>query len=268
MTRKTYPSDVTHEEWQLILPYLTLLPPDAPQRTHDLREVFNALRWIIRTGTQWRYLPHDFPHWQVVQQQAQRWIDRSCFENLVHDLREMLRLKQAKNAQPSASVIDSRFVPSTPESGHRAAYNGHKAKKGSKLHAVVDTLGNLMALCVTAGNVDDRKPVEDLCEQVQALTGESVRVMFADQGYTGEVVADEAEFQGIDLFVVNRPEGSRGFVLLPKRWVVERSFAWATRFRRLVRDYERLPGVFAGLHFAVFGILMVTKLLREVVSPT
>jgi len=268
MPRKTYPSDVTNEEWHLILPYLTLLSPDAPQREHNLREIFNALRWIIRTGAQWRYLPHDFPDWQIVQQQTQRWIDRDCFENLVHDLREMLRLKQGKNAQPTASVIDSRFVPSTPESGHRAAYNGHKAKKGSKLHAVVDTLGNLMALCVTAGKVDDRKPVEDLCEQVQALSGENVRVMFADQGYMGEAVTDDAEFQGIDLLVVNRPEGARGFVLLPRRWVVERSFAWVTRFRRLVRDYERLPEVFAGLHFAVFGILMAAKFLREVVPPT
>jgi transposase len=103
---------------------------------------------------------------------------------------------------------------------------------------------------------------------VQVLTGEQVRVMFADQNYVGEVVADDAEFQGIDLVVVSRPEGLRGFVLLPKRWVVEQSFAWVSRFRQLVRDYERLPGVFAGLHFAVFGILMVTKFLKEVVSPT
>lgn len=264
MTRKTYPSDLTNQEWALIAPYLTLAPLNAPQREHDLREVLNALRWMIRTGAQWRYLPHDFPDWQIVQQQTQRWIDRGCFENLVHDLREMLRLKHGKQAQPSATAVDSRFVPSTPESGHRAAYNGHKAKKGSKLHAVVDTMGHLLALCVTAGNVDDREPVEALCQRVQEQTGEAVRVMFADQNYTGETVLEEAEFEGIDLVVVNRPEGSRGFVLLPKRWVVERSFAWVTRFKRLVRDYERLPGVFAGLHFAAFGILMVAKFVQEV----
>ena len=156
----------------------------------------------------------------------------------------------------------------TPESGHRAAYNGHKAQKGSKLHAVVDTLGNLLALCVTAGNVDDRVPVEQLCEQVRVLSGENVRVMYADQAYNGEQVLDDAEFQGIDLVVVNRPEGSRGFVLLPKRWVVERSFAWMSRFRRLVRDFERLPDVFVGLHFAMFGILLVTKFFKEVRFPT
>ena len=125
-------------------------------------------------------------------------------------------------------------------------------------------MGHLLALCVTAGNVDDREPVEALCQRVQEQTGEAVRVMFADQNYTGETVLEEAEFEGIDLVVVNRPEGSRGFVLLPKRWVVERSFAWVTRFKRLVRDYERLPGVFAGLHFAAFGILMVAKFVQEV----
>ena len=187
---------------------------------------------------------------------------------MVHDLREILRLKQGKKAQPSTTVIDSRFVRSTPESGHRAAYNGHKAQKGSKLHAVVDTLGNLLALCITAGNVDDRVPVEQLCEQVRVLSGENVRLMYADQAYSGEQVLDDAEFQGIDLIVVNRPEGSRGFVLLPKRWVVERSFAWMSRFRRLVRDFERLPEVFAGLHFAMFGILLVTKFFKEVQLPT
>ena len=219
---------------------------------------------MVRTGTQWRYLPHDFPDWPVVQQQAQRWIDRHCFENLVHDLRELLRLSEGRSAQPTTSIIDSRFVPGTPESGPRTSYNGFKAKKGSKAHAVVDTLGHLLALAVTAGSVDDRRPVEDLCEAVREQTGESVRVMYADQNYTGEEVLDEAGFQGIDLVVVNKPEGSKGFVLLPRRWVIERSFGWVTRFRRLARDYERLAEVFAGLHFAVFGILMAAKYIRQV----
>jgi transposase len=137
-----------------------------------------------------------------------------------------------------------------------------------KIHAVVDTLGYLMALCVSAGNVDDRAAVETLCESVQEVTGQNVEVMFADQGYTGENVQDDANWNTIDLVVVKRPEAVKGFVLLPRRWVVERSFAWVTRFRRLGRDLERLPGVFAGLHWAVFGILMLAKLMREVVTST
>ena len=164
------------------------LPSTHQERKHDLRSVFNALRWMVRTGTQWRYLlahktaphglfalPHDFPDWPAVQQQTQRWIDRHCFENLVHDLRELLRLSEGRSAQPTSSIIDSRFVPGTPESGPRTSYNGFKAKKGSKAHAVVDTLGHLLALAVTAGSVDDRKPVEELCEAVREQTGESVR---------------------------------------------------------------------------------------------
>ena len=125
-----------------------------------------------------------------------------------------------------------------------------------------------MALCVSAGNVDDRQAVYDLCESVQEVTGQHVEVMFADQGYTGENVQDDANVNEIDLIVVKRPEAVKGFVLLPKRWVVERSFAWVTRFRRLARDLERLPSVFAGLHWAVFGILMLAKLMRGVVTLT
>jgi transposase len=268
MTRKTYPSDCNDEEWAFAAPYLTLIPLDAPQRKYELREVYNALRYMLRTGTQYRFMPHDLPPGDIVQQQAKRWIQHHCFENMVHDLREILRLEQGKKAQPTASIIDSRFASSTPESGSESAYNGAKKKSGMKVHAVVDTLGHLMALCISAGNVDDRAPVEALCEQVQTVTGQHVEVMFADGGYTGETALGDAEWNAIELVVVKRPEATKGFVLLPKRWVVERSFAWVTRFRRLARDLERLPSVFAGLHWAVFGVLMLAKLLRGVVTPT
>ena len=146
---------------------------------------------------------------------------RDRFENLVHDLRELLRLRVGKNAYPSTGIIDSRFAISTPESGARGAYNGHKAKSGSKVHAVVDTMGHLLTLVVTAGNVDDRKPVYDLCEQVQELTEDNVLTMFADNGYTGEDVQDDANDNIIKLVVMKKPDAVKGFVLLPIRWVVE-----------------------------------------------
>lgn len=268
MTRQTYPSDCSDEEWAFAAPYLALIPLDATQRKYDLREVYNGLRYLLRTGTQYRFMPHDLPPWQIVEQQSKRWIEHHCFENMVHDLREVLRLEQGKKAQPTASIIDSRFASSTPESGNSAAYNGAKKKSGVKIHAVVDTLGHLITLGASAGNVDDRAAVDALCEQVQQVTGEHVQVMFADGGYTGEDVQEDANWHLIDLVVVKRPAAVKGFVLLPKRWVVERSFAWVTRFRRLARDLERLPGVFAGLHWAVFGILMLAKFMRSVVLPT
>jgi len=218
----------------------------APQRHHDLRELFNALRWIVRTGAPWRQLPHDLPRWEAVYQQTQRWIKAGCFTAMVEDLRLVLRLAQGRNGQPSAAIFASQTVQSTPESGHRA----------------VDTLGQLLALHVTPANEQDRAQVATLAEAVQDATGEHVELGYVDQGYTGDVPAEAAADYGIELHVVKLPEAKHGFVLLPRRWVAERSFAWKTRFRRLVRDYERLPETVAGLHFVAFGCLLLQQLFR------
>lgn len=259
MDRKAYPSDVTDEEWAFVAPYLTLMTEEAPQRKYPLREVFNGLRWIVRTGAPWRMMPHDLPPWPVVYQQTQRWIKAGCFGHIVHDLRELLRKAQGREGQPSAAIFDSRTLRSTPESGGRAGYDGHKRKKGSKVHMAVDTLGHLLALLVTPADGQDRAQVAELAQAVQEATGERVEVAFVDQGYTGDEPAEAAAREGIQLLVVKLPEAKRGFVLLPRRWVVERSFAWATRFRRLVRDYERLPETLAALHFVAFTCLMLAR---------
>ena len=262
MERKTYPSDVSDEEWALVAPYLTLMTEDAPQRAHSLREVFNGLRWIVRAGATWRMMPHDLPPWEAVYQQAQRWLRAGVFASLVHDLRELLRVATGRNALPSAAVFDSRTLQSSPESGSRAAYDGAKRRKGSKTHIAVDTLGHLLALIVTPADEQDRAQVKQLAEAVREVTGESVELAFVDQGYTGEAAAEAAAAHGLRLEVVKLPEAKRGFVLLPRRWVVERSFAWAARFRRLARDYERLPETLAGLHFLAFAILMLKRLVE------
>jgi transposase len=261
LPRKPYPSDVSDEEWAFVAPYLTLMREDAPQRQHDLREVFNALRWIVRAGAPWRYLPGNFPPWEAVYQQTQRWIAAGAFETMVHDLRVLLRWLQDRADQPTAAILDSRTLQSTPESGQRAGYDGAKRRKGSKVHAAVDTLGHLLALHVTPANAQDRDQVGDLAAAVQDVTGEAVEVAFVDQGYTGEVPAAAAATQGIALEVIKLPEAKRGFVLLPRRWVVERSFGWASRFRRLVKDYERLPETVAGLHFLAFACLMLHRMV-------
>jgi transposase len=265
MDRKAYPSDVSDEEWALVAPYLTLMTEDAPQREYPLREVFNGLRWIVRTGAQWRWLPHDLPPWPVVYQQSQRWIKAGVFESLVHDLRAVLRIADGRKESPTAAILDSRTLQSTPESGSRAGYDGAKRRKGSKVHLAVDTLGHLLAMCVTAADEQDRAQVAELAERVQAETGETVEIAYVDQGYTGENAADAAEEHGIKLEVVKLPTAKRGFVLLPRRWVVERSFGWMARFRRLARDYERLPETLAGLHILAFAILML-KNLAEVLA--
>src|SRR5688500_11859613 len=165
-------------------------------------------------------MPNDLPPWEIVYQQAQRW---------------------------------------PPESGARAGYDGAKRRKGSKVHLAVDTLGHLLALCVTAADEQDRAQVSELAKRVQEETGETVEIAFVDQGYTGENATDAAEEHGIKLEVAPLPTAKRGFVLLPRRWVVERSFGWMSRFRRLARDYERLPETLAGLHFLAFTILLLSR---------
>jgi transposase len=260
-TRTAYPSDVSDEEWSFVLPYLTLMTPEAPQRRYDLREVFNALRWMVRAGAPWRLLPNDFPRWEIVYQQTQRWVAAGCFEAMVADLRAILRLAEGRTPDPSAVILDSRTLQSTPESGHRAGYDGAKRRKGSKVHAAVDTLGLLLAVKVTAANEQDRAQVAELAEVVQEVTGQSVELAYVDQGYTGVTTAQAAATQGLQLEVVKLPEAKHGFVLLPRRWVVERSFGWMARFRRLARDYERLPETVAGLHFIAFACLMLHRLL-------
>ena len=257
--RSPYPSDVTDEEWAFVAPYLTLMTVAAPQRHHDPREVFNALLWLVRTGAQWRYLPHDFPPWAAVYQQTQRWIAAGCFEAIVDDLRAMLRVAAGRDPAPTAVVLDGRTLRSTPESGHRAGYDGHKRTKGSKLHAAVDTLGHLLVAHSTPANAQERAQVGALAEEVQEATGNTVELAWVDQGYTGDEPAEAAEVHGIELAVVKLPEAKKGFVLLPRRWVVERSFAWAARFRRLAKDYERLPETVVGLHFVAFTCLMLHR---------
>jgi transposase len=254
-TRQAYPTDVSDEEWEFVLPYLTLIDRDAPQRRHDLREVFNGLRFIVRGGLQWRLMPHDLPPWWVVYQQTRRWLAAGVFATIIHDLRVVLRVGAGRAPEPTAVIIDSRTLQSTPESGARAGYDGAKRKKGSKIHAAVDTLGDLLTLHATPANAQDRDQVAALAAAVQEATGGTVEVAFVDQGYTGDQPAQDAAAHGIRLEVVKLPEAKRGFVLLPRRWVVERSFAWTGRFRRLARDYERLQTTLEGLHYVAFALL-------------
>ena len=260
--RSGYPSDVTDEEWAFVAPYLALCKEDAEQRDYALRAVFNGLRYVVRTSCQWRYLPNALPPWNVVYQQAQRWIRARCFETMVEDLRMLLREFAGRKGQPTAMILDSRTLQSTPESGARAGYDGAKRRKGSKVHAAVDTLGHLLALHVTPADQQDRAQVGELAEQVQQITGEHVELAYVDQGYTGEAAEEAAAEHGIRLEVVKHTEAKRGFVLLPRRWVVERSFTWAARFGRLARDYERLATTLGAFHFLACACLMLANLSR------
>ncbi len=259
--RTPYQSDVSDDEWAFLAPYLTLMREDAPQRQHDLREVFNGLRYITRAGMQWRLMPHDLPPWHAVYDQTRRWVAADVFDAIVADLGELIRLGAGRAPQPSAVILDSRTLKSTPESGARAGGDGAKRKKGSKVHLAVDTLGHLLALHVTPANDQDRAQVADLAAAVQAATGHTVTLAYVDQGYTGDDPRQAAADQGIALAVIRLPDVKRGFVLLPRRWVVERDFGWMSRFRRLARDQERLADVLKGFHLVACTILMWKQVL-------
>ena len=166
------------------------------------------------------------------------------------------------SSQARRLAMDSRTLRSNPQSGHRAGYDGTK-KRGSKLHIAVDTLGNLLAAHVTPANEQDRAQVGKLAAEVQEATGDKVKIAFADQGYTGDMPATQAAENGIELLAIKLAEAKRDFVLMPRRWVVERSFGWLARFRRLARDYERLPQVVTGLHFIAFACLLLNKSMKN-----
>jgi transposase len=192
-----------------------------------------------------RSLAHDaarFAALAYVYQPAQRWIKAGCFEAMAHDLRAILRMALERKADPTAAILDSRTVQSTPESGARAGFDGHKKRKRSKVHIAVDTLGHLLALAVTPANEQDRAQVGQLAQAVQALVEEPVQLAFVDQGYTGEKPAAAAAQEGIQLELVNHTEAKHGFVLLLRRWVVERA--------RLLgrRDFDDWPATTNGCH--------------------
>ena len=173
ITHQPYPSDVSDAEWQFVVVSLCLLPEDAGQRVYNLRDVFDAARWLVRSGSPWRHLPKDFPLWEMVDPQTRRWLAAGGFEAIVHDLRALLRFADGRDPGPTAALFDSRTLPSTPESGGRAGDDGHKRKKGSKVHAAVDTLGHLLALHVTPADEPDQDRVAALAEACLLYTSDA-----------------------------------------------------------------------------------------------
>ena len=257
-----YPSDVTDEEWAFVLPYLLLSKEDSGSRRHPLRAVFDAYRYLLRSGCGWRLLPGDFPPWKAVYDQAARWHAAGVFEALIADLRGMIRLGEGRSWAPTAAVLDSRTLKSTPSS-EGAAYDGAKRVKGRKLHLAVDTLGHLLAAVVSPADAQDRAVVAQLCAEMQAEVAGTVTAAFVDQGYTGAQPATDAAEQGVELLVVKHAGPKRGFVLLPRRWVVERTFAWMANFRRLNRDYERLAETLRALHVSAHAVTLLARAMRD-----
>jgi putative transposase len=235
--KERYPSDLTDAQWQLVEPFVRGNPVGPQPVVYSRREVVNALLYVSRTGVQWRYLPHDFPDWQSVYSYFRQWKKDGTLK-LIHDvLRGKVRQKAGRSPEPTAGILDSQSVKTDVEAETRG-YDANKKVKGRKRHLLVDTLGLVLVAWITSADVQDR----DAAAAVLSLAAEQFPTLvkvWADAAYEGPRVERIAQQTGVQVEVVRRSDNEPGFVVQAKRWIVERTFGWLGRGRRLARDYER-----------------------------
>jgi putative transposase len=257
-TRLPYPSDMHDQEWTCIAPRVAQKPGPGRKRTVDIRDVVNALCYMTKTGCQWRMLPHDFPPWYHVAYYFYQWVDDGTLEHINDCLREEIRIELGRDPEPSVGILDSQSVK-TVMSGEERGFDGGKQIKGRKRHCIVDTLGLLIVVLVTAASVQDSDAGQEVLIDVKHKTHRLEKV-YADQGYKTWLVDWIVRWQQFILELVTKPPEQRGFVVLPKRWIVERFFAWINTYRRLSKDYERTVSSSTGMIHLVSIRLMTRKL--------
>lgn len=258
MERKPYPTDISDEQWLLLE---TMLPPPANRgrkRTVDLREIINAIFYILRTGCAWRMLPHDFPAWQTVYYYFRKWRERELFAQINTELREDVRVKEGREPTPSAAIIDSQSVKTSEQGGERG-FDAGKKVNGRKRHILVDTIGLLLMVVVHQASIQDRDGAKLVLEKVKGLFPR-LKLIWADGGYAGCLIDFVKEQFQFLLEIVKRSDDLKGFQVLPRRWVVERTLAWLSHNRRLSKDYEALPQTSESFVYLAMIRLMLKRL--------
>jgi transposase len=264
-----YPSDLTDSQWQVLEPQaravmaeLRKSPAGAPMK-HDLRAVLDAIGYLTRYGVEWRALPVDFPPWEAVYAFFERWSERGLPRRLADRLRGRIRIACGRAELPTAAVIDAQTVRGADTvTAATAGYDAGKKTKGRKRNIATDCLGLLLAVTVTAAGMQDR----DSAHRLLALLREhfsTITLVWADGGYAGRLIVWAKAVLHLTITIVKRTDDTKGFVVLPRRWVVERTFGWLTRHRRLVRDYERRPEHHEAMVWWATVTIMTRRLTRE-----
>jgi putative transposase len=263
-SQQIYLTDLNDTQWSKIRPYLPAEAATGRPREHGWRLILNGIFYILQSGCSWRMLPRDLPPWKTVYHYFRVWRLNGTWERLNRLLREKVRLKFGKKRQPSASILDSQSIK-TSEGGLECGFDAGKKITGRKRHTLVDTLGLILKVIVTAGNVQDRDGAKSLLEEIRLENNmiQCLKLIWADGSYRGELLTWVEETLGLKLEIVEKLKDQSGFQILPKRWIVERTFAWLVRQRRLARDYERLPETSESFIYAAMIRLMLRRLAAD-----